>query len=147
MNTNGQILNNPGKYAVIKGPTVLYKGTTRSSVNEGVPLYTPFQIDDAKMLITIRDALIGDKRARAAAAYTKAHVRFGWIEPGFNSLVWIKLSDLVDGHYNNTLNVQQKRKLMEVCKLVFVSIKDIPRTASQREIEAANKIKAKHAKS
>ena len=146
MNTKGAILNNPGKYAVIKGPTVLYKQTERSSFNEGVPLYTPFQIDDAKMLITIRDAIIGDKRARGASAYTKAHVRFGWIEPGFNSLNWIKLSDLVDGHYNNTLNVQQKRKLMEVCRVLFVSIKDIPRTASQREIDAAIKLKAKRAK-
>lgn len=142
MSYNGETLQNPGKYNVKRGPTVLYKRSVISGSKTALPLYMPFEIDDSKMLITIRDALIGDERARESSAYQRTHVRFGWIESNFNSLNWIKLSDLVDGHYNNNLTASEKRKLMEVCKLLFISIKSVPRCQSDKERKTHEKIKA-----
>lgn len=136
MNYTGQALENPGKYIVVKGPTVLYKRSHNKLDENSTPIYNPFTMDDGKYLVTLRDAIVGDKRAQDSVIFASTYVRSGWIEPGFNSLQWLKLSDLVEGHYNNTLTAQEKRKLMEVARLLFISIKQIPRAQSEKERKA-----------
>lgn len=140
MNYVSESFTNPGKYTVVKGPTILYK-QTRHTMKDGIPLYNPYTADDGAMLVTLRDAITGDKRARESKTYKNTVVRSGWIEPGFNSLKWLKLSDLVEGYYYNTLTPAEKRKLMEVCRLLFISVKEMKRLRSDKEIKAHSKLR------
>lgn len=128
MNT---VLIKADEFSVEKGPTVLYKRTkVRGS---DIPHYAPFTLEDHTMLITIRQALLGDKRAQESSAFLRAHIRFGWIEPGFNSLQWMSVSSLYHGYYHNTLTPTAKRKFMELAKVLFISIRQVSREVSAKE--------------
>lgn len=140
MNTN---LIKADEFSVEKGPTVLYKRT--KARGSDIPHYAPFTLEDNAMLITIRAALLGDKRAQQSAAFLRAHIRFGWIETNFNSLNWMSVSALHHGYYTNTLTPAAKRKFMELAKVLFISIRQIPRKTSAKEsnVKAKRRIQRK----
>lgn len=137
------ILVKAEEFSVEKGPTVLYK-RTKTRGND-IPHYAPFTLEDHAMLVTIREALLGDKRAQESAAFLRAHMRFGWIETNFNSLEWMSVSALFHGYYTNTLTPTAKRKLMELAKVLFISIRQIPRETSAKEsvVKAKRRIQRK----
>lgn len=131
----GVTLVKEGEFIVTKGSTSLYKKV----IVEGIPTYKPFSVEDNNMLITIRDALMGDVRAQESSAYKQACVRFGWIEESFNSLKFIEISQLHNDYMHNKLTKADKRKFSEVLRILFISVKDVPRYMSASELSRANK--------
>ena len=133
-NAFGTTLVKEGEFVVTKGSTSLYKKV----IVDGIPVYKPFTVEDNKMLITLRDALMGDARAQESSAYKNACVRFGWIEESFNSLKFINISQLHHDYMNNKLTKSDKRKFSEVLRILFISVKDVPRYMSESELARFN---------
>ena len=87
--------------------------------------YTPYELKQAHMLVSCREALMGYKKFERSEAFKNTYVRFGWLDKNRNSLEWIPLSQLLENYRNKTITKQQRSKLNHVCRLLFISIKDI----------------------
>lgn len=133
--TLGTTLVKEGEFAVTKGSTSLYKKV----IVGGIATYKPFTVEDNNMLISIRDALMGDTRAQKSSAYKQACVRFGWIEESFNSLKFINISQLHHDYMHNKITASDKRKFSEVLRILFISVKDVPRYLSASELRRIDK--------
>lgn len=93
--------------------------------NEIVCVYEPYDVRQLQRLNIIARALLGDEKARQDDIYHNTVVRFGWLDKSLNSLTWIPLPELVRQYKDKEISKTNKSKLMAICRLLFISIKDI----------------------
>lgn len=125
MKTTTDIYDRVNKTLIVPSSTWLYYRQERRNDPKVVAVYQPYNINLAAELLLLRNAMIGDELAKTSATYNAALVRFGWIDKGLNSLRWIPLSELVDSYRNKTISKTNRGKLSHICRLLFISLKDI----------------------
>lgn len=101
--------------------TWLYFRKTRKGINH----YEPYSLERTDMLTTLKLGLLGDGRALDSATFKNTFIRFGWLDKGLKDLQWISLTEVLDQLKNKTLKKANRVKLDHVCRLLFISIKDI----------------------
>lgn len=87
--------------------------------------YQPYSLSKIQMLNTLRLALQGDISARESSVFKSSFIRFGWLDKGLKDLHWVALADVIEDHRKGTLSKTNRTKLDHVCRLLFISIKDI----------------------
>ena len=92
---------------------------------KGVNHFYPYSLDKQEMLQTLKLALLGDVSALESSVVENTYIRFGWLDKGLKDLQWISLLDVLKAHKTKTLKRSVKTKLDHVCRLLFISIKDI----------------------
>ena len=124
---SGKIYNPKDDSFITLSNTWLYYKSKEVNTTEGTQTvhWRPFSIDNTEMLTTIKLALTGSIAHQEAVAFQCTYIRFGWLDKTLNSLEWIPLSEVLKAYKNKTLSKQQRGKLNHVCRLLFISIKDI----------------------
>lgn len=125
MKTQIDIYDRANKTLIVPSSTWLYYRQERHNDPKVVATYWPYNINLATELKILRDAIVGDNLAKTSATYNAALVRFGWVDKGLNSLRWIPLAELVEGYKNKTISKSSRSKLSHICRLLFISLKDI----------------------
>lgn len=87
--------------------------------------YQPYTLSKIQMLNTLRLALTGDVSARESSVFKSTFIRFGWLDKGLKDLRWVSLSEVINDHYTKQLSKTNRTKLDHICRLLFISIKDI----------------------
>lgn len=101
--------------------TWLYFRKTRKRINH----FEPYSLEHADMLTTLKLGLLGDERALNSSAFKNTFIRFGWLDKGLKDLQWISLEDALKQLNSRTIKKSTRIKLDHVCRLLFISIKDI----------------------
>lgn len=119
MNTN---LVNPknGDIITVSTTWLYYRKTIK-----GVNYWQPYTLEKHEMLQTLKNALLGDISSLESSVLENTFIRFGWLDKGLKDLQWIALKDVLKAHQQKTLKKSVKAKLDHVCRLLFISIKDI----------------------
>lgn len=125
MKTQIDIYDRANKTLIVPSTTWLYYRQERHNDPKVVAVYQPYNINLATELQILRDAMIGDDLAKTSATYNAALVRFGWVDKGLNSLRWIPLAELVQAYKDKTISKTNRTKLSHICRLLFISLKDI----------------------
>lgn len=109
---------------------------------KGVYHWFPYTLEKHDMLKTLKLALQGDISALESSVFENTFIRFGWLDKGLKDLRWISLKDALIAHKEKTLQKSVKTKLDHICRLLFISVKDIrhaddvkfvaPRTAKNK---------------
>jgi len=92
---------------------------------KGVNYWKPYTLDKHEMLQTLKLALLGDISALESSVLGNTFIRFGWLDKGLKDLQWVSLKDVIKAHKEKTLKKSIKPKLDHICRLLFISIKDI----------------------
>ncbi len=92
---------------------------------KGVFHYHPYSIDHTAMLKTIKLALMGDEIAKDSVVFQNSFIRFGWLDKGLKDLKWVSLPEVLSQLNEKTLKKSNRIKLDHICRLLFISIKDI----------------------
>ncbi len=124
---SGKVFNPKDNSYITISNTWLYYKTKEVNVADGTKVihWRPYSIDNLEMLTTLKLALTGSLKHQEATAFQKTYIRFGWLDKTLNSLEWVPLSEVLTAYKNKTLSKQQRGKLNHVCRLLFISIKDI----------------------
>ncbi len=124
---SGKVFNPKDNSYITISNTWLYYKVKEVNVADGTKVvhWRPYSIDNLEMLTTLKLALTGSLKHQEAAAFQKTYIRFGWLDKTLNSLEWVPLSEVLTAYKNKTLSKQQRGKLNHVCRLLFISIKDI----------------------
>ena len=69
--------------------------------------------------------LLGDERSRLTTVWQNTYIRFGWLDKELNSLDWVSLEYLIYTYHNKMITKTNRAKLNHICRLLFISIKDI----------------------
>ena len=125
MKTQIDIYDLANNTLIVPSSTWLYYRQERHNDPKVVATYWPYNINLATELQILRDAMIGDVLAKTSATYNAALVRFGWVDKGLNSLRWIPLAELVQAYKDKTISKTNRTKLSHICRLLFISLKDI----------------------
>lgn len=92
---------------------------------KGVNYWLPYTLEKHEMLQTLKNAFLGDISSLESSVLENTFIRFGWLDKGLKDLQWISLKDVLKAHKEKTLKKSIKAKLDHVCRLLFISIKDI----------------------
>lgn len=124
---SGKVFNPKDNSYITISNTWLYYKAKEVNVADGTKVvhWRPYSIDNLEMLTTLKLALTGSLKHQEYAAFQRTYIRFGWLDKTLNSLEWIPLSEVLKAYKNKTLSKQQRGKLNHVCRLLFISIKDI----------------------
>lgn len=125
MKTQNDIYDHVNKTIIVPSTTWLYYKQAKHNDEHVKLVYYPYNINLAAELKILRDALTGDERAKQSTVYQDTLVRFGWIDKGLNDLKWIPLPELVQSYLDKTISKTNRGKLTHICRLLFISIKDI----------------------
>lgn len=88
-------------------------------------LWRPYKLEDRSHLETLKLSLLGDEHSRLTTVWQNTYIRFGWLDRELNSLNWVSLEYLIYTYHNKTMTKTNRAKLNHICRLLFISIKDI----------------------
>ncbi len=115
---DGSIIEPSNTWLYLK--VVKAKGTPEEKV-----LWHPYILEDRTHLETLKLGLLGDERSRLTSVWKNTYIRFGWLDKKLNSLNWVSLEYLIYTYHNKTMTKTNRAKLNHICRLLFISIKDI----------------------
>lgn len=92
---------------------------------KGKAHWYPYSLEKKDMLITLKLALTGDEIAKDSAVFKNTFIRFGWLDKGLKDLQWVSLEEVLIQFKDKKLKKTIRAKLDHVCRLLFISIKDI----------------------
>ena len=118
---------NPRDGSVIEpSNTWLYLQVVKTKAeNKQEVLWRPYKLEDRTHLETLKLGLLGDERSRLTSVWNKTYIRFGWLDKQLNSLDWVSLEYLLHTYHQKTITKTNRAKLNHICRLLFISIKDI----------------------
>lgn len=93
---------------------------------KGVMYWNPYSLEKQDMLKTLKLALMGDKIAQESSVFQNTFIRFGWLDKGLKDLQWVSLAEALEQFKTKKLKKSIRAKLDHVCRLLFISIKDVP---------------------
>lgn len=123
---NDIVINPQDGSTITRGNSWLYlrvvqkEGTFEEKVH-----YRPYTLDDINYLKSIKLGLCGDKTQHETRIWNSTFIRFGWLDQGLSSLEWVPISKAANDYVNRTISKTNRTKLNHVCRLLFISIKDI----------------------
>ena len=106
---------------IMPSNTWLYFRKSKKNVHH----YEPYSLNQVEMLKTIKLALMGCKISKVSSTFKNSFIRFGWLDKGLKDLHWISLEDALKQLNSRTIKKSTRIKLDHVCRLLFISIKDI----------------------
>lgn len=115
---DGSIIEPSNTWLYLK--VVKAKGTLEEKI-----LWRPYKLKNHSRLETLRLGLLGDERSRLTSVWKNTYIRIGWLDKEFNSLDWVSLDYLIYTYHNKTMTKTNQAKLNYICRLLFISIKDI----------------------
>lgn len=117
-----ELLVNPktGDVITVSTTWLYYRKTIK-----GVHHYFPYSLDKQEMLKTLKLALLGEISALDSSVLKNTFIRFGWLDKNLKNLEWVCMKDVLKSHQDKTIKKSVKTKLDHVCRLLFISIKDI----------------------
>lgn len=115
---DGSIIEPSNTWLYLK--VVKAKGTPEEKV-----LWRPYKLEDHTHLETLKLGLLGDGRSRLTTVWQNTYIRFGWLDKELNSLDWVSLEYLIYTYHNKMITKTNRAKLNHICRLLFISIKDI----------------------
>ena len=115
---DGSIIEPSNTWLYLK--VVKAKGTPEEKV-----LWRPYILEDRTHLETLKLGLLGGERSRLTSVWQNTYIRFGWLDKELNSLNWVSLEYLIYTYHNKTMTKTNRAKLNHICRLLFISIKDI----------------------
>ncbi len=119
------IYDRANKTVIVPSTTWLYYRQDKKNDPKVTAVYYPYNINLSEELKVLRDALMGDEVAKKSMIYEAALVRFGWLDKDLGNLRWIPLSTLVDSYIDSTISKSHRIKLSHICRLLFLSIREI----------------------
>ena len=93
--------------------------------NNSQVIWKPYRLNQVEYLQTLKLGLLGDPRCRDTTIWRRTYIRFGWFDKELNSLEWISLDDIFQAYIDKTITKTNRAKLNHICRLLFISIKDI----------------------